>query len=170
MTKPKTKPARLPRVTIRKARMTDVEPISALVNAFSRQELMLPRSRSELYEGLRDFLVAEVGGQVIGCGALTIEWDNLAEVKSLAVMREYQRHGIGSRLVRACLAESRRLGIGKVFALTMTPTFFEQQGFGRVDRESLPHKVWSDCLKCPKFPDCDELAVAIELKIPARKK
>jgi len=152
-----------PRIRIRDARMGDVEPIHALVTSFSRPGIMLPRSRAELYESLRDFVVAETGGTVVGCGALSIEWDNLAEIKSLAVVREHQRHGIGTRLVKACLAEARRLRIGRVFALTMTPSFFEHQGFSRVPRESLPHKVWSDCVKCPKFPDCDELAVAIDL-------
>ena len=158
-----------PQVKIRKARMGDIEPIYALITEFSRQGRMLPRSRAELYEGLRDFVVADRRGRLVGCGALTIEWDNLAEIKSLVVTRRLQRRGIGHRLVRACLAEARRLGISKVFALTMVPTFFEHQGFGRVDRESLPHKVWSDCVKCTKFPDCDELAVAIERKIPDRK-
>ena len=153
---------------IRKARMSDVEPIYALVTAFSRREQMLPRSRADLYEGLRDFVVAERRGRLVGCAALTIEWDNLAEIKSLAVERRYQRRGIGTRLVKACLKEARRLGIGKVFALTMTPSFFEHLGFGRVDRESLPHKVWSDCVNCTKFPDCDELPVAIELHPRAR--
>lgn len=154
---------RLLAAAIRKARMADVEPIHALITEFSRQGVMLPRSRSELYEGLRDFVVAERNGQVVGCAALTIEWDNLAEIKSLVVSRRFQRRGIGGRLVRACLAEARRLGIGRVFALTMAPTFFEHLGFSRVMRESLPHKVWSDCVKCTKFPDCDELAVAIEV-------
>jgi len=163
----KKRQARTPRkVTIRKARMADVEPIHALVTEFSRTESMLPRSRSDLYESLRDFLIAERGRTVVGCGALTIEWDNLAEIKSLAVARPHQRKNIGTRLVKACLAEARRLGIGKVFALTSAPSFFEQLGFHRVDRETLPHKVWSDCLKCTKFPDCDELAVTIETKLP----
>jgi amino-acid N-acetyltransferase len=157
------------KVKLRKARMTNIEPIYGLITEGSRAGLMLPRSRSDLYEGLRDFVVAEHAGVVVGCGALSIEWDNLAEVKSLVVSRGCQRHGIGRRLVKACLTEARRLGIGKVFALTMAPGFFERQGFGRVTRESLPHKIWSDCVKCPKFPDCDEFAVAIEMEIKARK-
>jgi amino-acid N-acetyltransferase len=156
-------------VEIRKARMSDVEPIHKLVTEFSRRGIMLARSRSDLYEALRDFVVADAGGRIVGCGALTIEWDNLAEVKSVAVAKPYQRRGIGHRLVKACLAEARRLGIGKVFALTMAPTFFEQIGFAMVDRDSLPHKVWSDCVNCPKFPDCDEVAVAIELPRRAAK-
>ena len=156
------------RILVRKARMSDVEPIFALVTEFSRHGVMLPRSRSDLYESLRDFVVADVGGRVIGCAALTIEWDDLAEVKSLAVHRRYQRRGIGGRLTKACLAEARRLGIGKVFVLTMQPAFFERMDFAHVQRDSLPHKVWSDCINCPKFPDCDELAMAITL--PRRTK
>jgi amino-acid N-acetyltransferase len=156
------------KVKLRKARMADIERIYGLITEGSRLGLMLPRSRADLYEGLRDFVVAEHAGTVVGCGALSIEWDNLAEVKSLVVDRPYQGQGIGRRLVMACLAEARRLGIGKIFALTMAPVFFEHQGFVRVTRESLPHKIWSDCVKCPKFPDCDEYAVAIELTFPAK--
>ena len=125
---------------------------------------MLPRSRADLYESLRDFVVAEQKGKVVGCGALAIQWDDLAEIKSLVVTDACQGRGVGRRLVRACLAEARRLGIGRVFALTMTPAFFEGIGFGQVPRESLPHKVWADCVRCPKFPDCDEEAVDIALR------
>ena len=157
-----------PRATVRNARMTDVEPIYALVTEYSQRQVMLPRSRADLYESLRDFLVAEQKGKAVGCAALGIQWDNLAEIKSLAVVDSCQGQGIGRRLVRACLAEARRLGIGRVFALTMTPAFFERLGFERVARESLPHKVWADCVRCPKFPDCDELAVQIDVK-PAKK-
>ncbi|HUU10701.1 MAG TPA: N-acetyltransferase [Phycisphaerae bacterium] len=156
------------RATLRKARMSDIEPIHALVTGYSRLGIMLPRSRAELYESLRDFVVAEDAGQVVGCGALTIQWDNLAEVQSVAVVEACQGRGIGRRLVKACLAEARRLGIGRVFALTSTPAFFEQLGFVRVAKESLPHKVWADCVRCPKFPDCDEEAVAIDLASAAR--
>jgi amino-acid N-acetyltransferase len=167
MKKPTPKP--LKPFKIRKARMADVEPIHELVTGFARREAMLPRSRSDLYEGLRDFVVADMGGRIIGCGALTIEWDNLAEIKSLAVASGYQRRGVGRKIVRACLTEAHRLGIGKVFALTMRPDFFEHIGFARVDRDSLPHKVWSDCVNCPKFPNCDETAMAIESGSKAAK-
>jgi len=149
--------------------MGDVEPIFALVTLFARREMMLGRSRADLYEGLRDFVVADSSGRVIGCGALTIEWDNLAEIKSLAVAPRRQRRGVGRRLVKACLAEARRLGIGQVFALTSSPGFFESIGFKRVARETLPHKVWSDCVNCPKFPDCDETPVAIDVRVRARR-
>jgi len=158
------------RIIIRNARMADVEPIHALVHEYSRRQVMLPRSRADLYESLRDFVVAEQKGEVVGCGALTIQWDNLAEIKSLVVTDACQGRGVGRRLVRACLTEARRLGIGRVFALTMTPTFFEGLGFCQVPRESLPHKVWADCVRCPKFPDCDELAVAIDVRSGRKKR
>jgi len=150
-------------VCIRKARMGDVEPIFALVTTYSRQQIMLPRSRAELYESLREFQVAEADAAVVGCGALAIQWDGLAEIKSLAVTEAAQARGIGRRLVAACLEEARALGIGRVFALTMVPPFFERLGFERLAKEALPHKVWADCVRCPKFPDCDEEALAIDL-------
>jgi len=143
--------------------MGDVEPIFALVTTYSRQQIMLPRSRADLYESLREFQVAEADGAVLGCGALAIQWDGLAEIKSLAVTEAEQARGIGSRLVRACLEEARALGIGRVFALTMVPPFFERLGFRPIAKEALPHKVWADCVRCPKFPDCDEEALAIDL-------
>jgi amino-acid N-acetyltransferase len=150
-------------VAVRKACMADVEPIFALVNTYSRLQIMLPRSRADLYESLREFQVAEADGGVVGCAALAIQWDGLAEIKSLAVAETAQGRGIGQRLVGACLEEARALGIGRVFALTLAPAFFERQGFARLAKEELPHKVWADCVRCPKFPDCDEEAVAIDL-------
>jgi amino-acid N-acetyltransferase len=150
-------------VAVRKACMADVEPIFALVNTYSRLQIMLPRSRADLYESLREFQVAEADGEVVGCGALAIQWDGLAEIKSLAVAEPAQGRGIGQRLVAACLEEARSLGIGRVFALTLAPAFFERLGFARLAKEALPHKVWADCVRCPKFPDCDEEALVIDL-------
>ena len=124
---------------------------------------MLPRSRADLYESLREFQVAEADGEVVGCAALAIQWDSLAEIKSLAVAETVQGRGVGRRLVSACLEDARALGIARVFALTLAPAFFERQGFVRLAKEELPHKVWADCVRCPKFPDCDEEAVAMDL-------
>jgi len=149
--------------TVRKARMGDVEAMHALIAAFARRDSMLPRSRAELYDSLRDYQVAVAAGRVIGCGALVIAWENLGEIRSLAVAEAFQRQGIGGRLVEACLAEARRLGIRRIFALTNSPVFFKRLGFAPVAKETLPHKIWADCIKCPKFPDCDEEAVAINL-------
>jgi len=143
--------------------MEDVEAIHALVTEFARRDSMLPRSRAELYDSLRDYQVAVAAGRVVGCGALVIAWKNLGEIRSLAVAEEFQRQGTGRRLVEACLAEARRLGIQRVFALTNHPAFFKHLGFVPVAKETLPHKIWADCIKCPKFPDCDEEAVAIDL-------
>jgi len=159
----KTKKPAMPKVSIRKARMGDVEAIHALITEFARRDSMLPRSRAELYDSLRDYQVAVAAGRVVGCGALVIAWENLGEIRSLAVAEEFQRQGIGGRLIEACLAEARRLGIQRVFALTNNPAFFKRLGFVPVAKETLPHKIWADCVKCPKFPDCDEESVAIDL-------
>jgi amino-acid N-acetyltransferase len=163
MKKAKGKPASA-EVVIRKARMGDVESIHRMITEWSHQEIMLPRSRAELYESLRDFEVAEADGRVVGCAALVIAWENLAEIRSLGVAPEYQRRGIGRRLVEACLTEARRIGVRRVFALTANAKFFKGQHFHCVPREELPHKIWGDCIKCPKFPDCDEEAAAIDLE------
>ena len=124
---------------------------------------MLARSRSEIYEGLRDFFIAEEEGQILGCAALHINWEDLAEVRSLAVSETAQKRGIGKKLVEACIQEARDLGVAKVYALTYRPGFFEQLGFDQVPKETLPHKIWGDCLKCPQFPNCDEDAVMMEI-------
>ena len=150
-------------INLRKARISDVPHIHTLVNSFAARGEMLGRSRSELYEGLRDFFVVEQDGEILGCSALHINWDDLAEVRSLAVLPELQGKGMGKTLVNACIEEARSLGIVRIYALTYRPEFFEGIGFSRVPKESLPHKVWGDCLKCPQFPNCDEDAVIMEL-------
>jgi len=150
-------------VILRKAKIQDIKEIYNLVNHFAQKGEMLPRSQSELYENMRDFFVAEEDGRVIGCCALHILWDDLAEVKSLAVEESNQGKGIGRILVKACLDEARELGIKRVFALTFKPGFFEKLGFKRIDKEDLPRKVWGECIKCPFFPDCKEEAVIFEL-------
>ncbi len=148
---------------IRKAKMGDVPGIQSLVNSFAARDAMLPRSLSAIYECIRDFYVAEQDGRVVGCCALHVTWGDLAEVKSLAVDESAQGKGYGSRLLEACLAEAGDLGVPRVFALTYVPDFFERAGFSRVDKSTLPHKIWSECINCPKFPDCGEEAVEKEL-------
>jgi amino-acid N-acetyltransferase len=150
-------------MSLRKALIGDIPQIHELVNAFAAQGEMLGRSRSELYEGLRDFYVADKDGTIIGCCALHINWEDLAEVRSLAVRSDQQGQGIGKALVLACLEEARQLGIERVYALTYQTDFFEGLGFHQVPKESLPQKVWADCLKCPRFPNCDEEAVIMEV-------
>ncbi len=149
---------------IRKARIGDVKAIQKLVGDYARKGDMLPRSLSEIYENLRDYVVYvdDNDGPPLGSAALHIMWDNLAEVRSLAVADDIGRKGVGTQLVEACTSEAILLGITKVFALTYKPAFFEKLGFRQVDKAELPHKIWTDCLKCSKFPDCDEIALVAD--------
>lgn len=145
---------------VEKARITDVQRIYELVNSFANKDEMLARALSEVYENLRDFFVIkDSNNQVSACVALHISWADLAEIKSLAVSEAEQDKGLGALLVKACLDEAKELGIPTVFCLTYKPAFFEKQGFHKVDKMELPRKVWSECFRCPKFPDCDEVAL-----------
>ena len=148
---------------IRKAELKDVKEIQRLIKLFSNRGDILPRSLSELYDHLRDFFVFTQGRKIVGICALHICWDDLAEIRSLAVQEEVRKKGIGAKLIKACLEESKKLGIKKLFALTYQPKFFAKMGFKKVDKTVLPHKIWTDCLKCVKFPDCDEIALIREL-------
>ena len=149
---------------IRKAKISDVRSIHALLAHFADQGLLLPRSLSEIYDHLRDYTVMETSdNNIVGIAALNICWEDLAEVKSLAVREDYQAKGMGRRLVEHCLSEAIVLGIYRVFTLTYHSNFFEKLGFKLVDKSSLPQKIWADCIKCPKFPDCDEIALLVEL-------
>ncbi|MFA5177608.1 MAG: N-acetyltransferase [Candidatus Omnitrophota bacterium] len=144
---------------IRKAKIKDIKKIQELINSFASLNIMLSRSLNELYENLRDFWVAEERGKIVGCSALHISWDNLAEIKSVAVAKKYQSQGIGRELVEACLEEAVDLGAKKIFVLTYKPGYFKKFGFKRVKHESLPHKIWAECINCCKFPDCNEIAL-----------
>ena len=144
---------------IRKAKIADIKQIYDLIMEFANKEEMLPRSLSELYDNTRDFFVFEESGKVFGCCALHVMWEDLGEIRSLAVKTEKQGKGVGGRLVEACIEEMSNIGLNKVFALTYKPEFFEKKGFLRIDKAELPHKVWADCVKCPKFPDCGEVPV-----------
>ena len=148
---------------IRKAKIRDVKEIQQLIKLYSTRGEMLARSLSELYDHIRDFFVCIRNHKVVGICALQICWEDLAEIRSLAVVKEARKKGIGASLVESCLEESRSLGVKRVFALTYQPEFFERFGFKKVDKSVLPHKIWTDCLKCVKFPDCDEMAVVKEL-------
>ncbi len=144
---------------IRKAKITDVKQIYNLIMKFALKEEMLPRSLSELYDNMRDFFVFEESGKIFGCCALHVMWEELGEIRSLAIRTENKGKGIGSKLIEACIGETTQLGLNKVFALTYIPEFFEKKGFFKIDKAELPHKVWADCVKCPKFPDCGEVPV-----------
>lgn len=143
----------------RKARFDDIESIFGLVHIYAAQGEMLPRSRNTLYENLRDMVIAETGSEVVGVGALHIMWDRLAEVRMMAIAPAYMRRGIGTEIVRWLLDEGDALGIEKVFTLTYKPDFFRKLGFIRISREELPQKVWKECIDCPKYPNCDEIAM-----------
>ena len=146
---------------IRKATVKDVKGIHRLLKRHAERGELLPRALSDLYDAVRDFSVFEKkrGGSMIGVCALHVCWEDLAEIRSLAVREQYQGEGIGSALVRAALAEAQDLGIRRVFTLTYRPDFFNKHGFNIVDKATLPQKVWAECIKCVKFPDCDEIAM-----------
>ena len=149
---------------LEKARIEDAPSIQRLVNHFAERGEMLSRSLSEVYENLRDYFVLRDGGQVVACVAFHICWSDLAEIKSLAVQEESQEQGLGRRLVEACLEEGRGLGIATIFALTYKPSFFQKLGFKKIDVMRLPRKVWGECQRCAKFPNCDETALILALK------
>lgn len=144
---------------IRSAKIPDVKAIHTLISSYAERDRMLFRSMADIYEKLQTFSVAEADGSVVGCFALEVIWSNLAEIKSLAVDETKKEKGIGRMLVTAAIEQAIRLGVPKVFALTLEPDFFEKLGFEIVKKETLPMKVWSDCAKCPKQQNCDEIAV-----------
>jgi len=144
---------------IRKAKIGDIKRIQELINYFAGQDLMLPRSLNILYENLRDFFIYEDKNKIVGCSALHISWDDLAEIKSLAVAKNYQNKGIGRKLAEACILEAKEIGAGRVFVLTYAPDFFKKLGFRQTAHNKLPHKIWAECINCPKFPDCRETAL-----------
>ncbi|HAZ09578.1 MAG: GNAT family N-acetyltransferase [Omnitrophica bacterium GWA2_41_15] len=148
---------------IRKATIDDIKDIQELINFYAKEDRMLPRSLNELYENIRDFFVYEEAGKILGCCALHIAWESLAEVKSLAVDESKQKKGIGSMLVKQAMEDAKKLKVKKVFALTYVPIFFEKLGFKRIEHAELPHKIWSECIKCVKFPDCAENALALDI-------
>ena len=164
------------KVVLRKALMCDVKSLYSLFSEYSKAGEMLPRSMSDIYEHLRDFYIAEIESEdeesagapghtpdVIGACALTIVWENLAEIRSLAVKRPYTRKLIGTELIKKCIEEAKFFKITNLFALTYKPQFFQKSGFKIIDKSELPHKIWSDCINCVKFPDCDETAVMLKL-------
>jgi amino-acid N-acetyltransferase len=150
---------------IRKAKITDVREIQKLIEISAKKGEMLSRSLSELYDNLRDYYVFHEEGRemIIGTCAMHICWEDLAEVRSLVVREECERRGIGTKLIEACLSEAISLGLYRMFALTYKPNFFLKFGFKVVDKAKLPHKIWADCVRCVKFPECDEVAVLLEV-------
>lgn len=149
---------------IRKAKVKDVIEIFKILQHFALKEVLLPRSLNSIYENIRDFFVCEVDGKIVGVGSLHVYWEDLAEIKSLAVKEEYQHLGIGRNIVQECLNEAKELGIKRVFALTYVPEFFKKNGFEITDKSNFPQKVWTECIHCVKFNDCHEIPVSINLE------
>lgn len=148
---------------IRKAKISDVKDIHSLVNHYAEKDLMLPRSLNNLYDNIRDFYVLDIDGKLKGCAALHIIWDDLAEIKAVAVDESERGKGWGKKLVEECMKEAKELGIKKVFALTLIKDFFHKLGFKTVPKRKLPQKIWGECIHCIKFPDeCNETAVMCE--------
>lgn len=144
---------------VRKARMRDIPAILGLVNGYAAEGVMLPRDEFELAESIRDFVVAEDGGQLLGCGALHFYTPTSAEVRSLAVQPALKSRGVGRTIVEALEREASECELASLFAFTYVPEFFRRLGFEVVDRGRLPLKAWRDCLRCPKFQACDEIAM-----------
>ena len=144
---------------IRKATVDDVKQIQKLVTYYAKRDRMLMRSLNELYENIRDFFVYVEGKKIYGCCALHVDWEDLAEIKSLAVAQVKTKKGIGAQLIERCLEDAKTLKVTKVFALTYVPKFFKRFGFKVLAKEKLPHKIWSECIKCPYFPNCKEIAL-----------
>lgn len=151
---------------IRHASIQDVRAFGKIINDCAEYGLMLHRSLADLYENVRDFQVAIEDDQIVGVCGLKIVWSNLAEIYSLAVAPEYRKRGLGRRLVLSCIDEAEELGIARLMTLTYEKHFFERCGFHVVNRQTLPLKVWSECVRCPKNQACDEIAMIRDLEVP----
>jgi amino-acid N-acetyltransferase len=151
-------------IQVEKAKISDIPQIHRLINGFADKGMMLARPLSDLYEDVRDFYIVRNGQELIGCAALAIAWEDLAEIRSVAVAENAQKQGLGAKLVKACLEEAKEMEIKTVFCFTYRPAFFKEQGFVDIDKTELPRKVWTDCFRCPKFPNCDEIALVYQGK------
>jgi len=151
-------------LVVRPALLNDVAVMAGLINGYAARGEMLPKSLNQIYQNIRDFVVAEQNGRIVGCGALHVLWDDLAEIRSLAVAEDHRRCGIGGQIVQVLVQDARRLGLPRVFALTYKPEFFQRCGFVTIEREWLPRKIWVDCIDCVKFPHCDEVAVLYNIE------
>jgi amino-acid N-acetyltransferase len=151
---------------IRKARISDVEALLELVNGFASQNLMLPRGPQYLFENIRDYAVIvdeAAGGQIVACGSLHVLWDDMAEIRSMAIHPDYQKRGLGRRLVEFLKQEAGQLGVKRLFTFTLSEEFFARLGFTRKLRDELPPKVWGECSRCPKYFKCDEVGMVLEI-------
>jgi len=152
-------------IRVEKATIADAPQIHKLVNSFAERGEMLARPLSEIYENIRDFFAVHDGEHLLGTAALHVTWADLAEVKSLAVAEAHRHQGLGKALVQACLDEARGMGLSSIFCLTYVPGFFRRCDFAEVDKSTMPYKVWGECYRCPKHPDCDETAMVYRTKM-----
>jgi len=146
-------------LTVRKAVMRDIPGILSLINGYAAKGIMLPRTEFEMSEAIRDFMVVTVGEELLGCGALHFYTPTIGEIRSLAVHEHAKTHGVGRRVVEALVTEAQDYELDVIFAFTYVAEFFNKVGFHVVERGVLPLKAWKDCLRCPKFQACDEIAV-----------
>jgi amino-acid N-acetyltransferase len=153
-------------VMVRKAVIRDIRNLLSLINSYAANGIMLPRTEFEMSENIRDFSVAYDGNTLVGCGALHFYTPTVAEVRSLAVLPEAKQHGVGRKIVESLEHEARENDLESIFAFTYVPGFFARLGFAEVERGELPLKAWKDCLRCPKFQNCDEIAVLKRLREP----
>ena len=149
---------------LRRANVKDAQAIFKILQEYAIKGILLPRSLNSIYENIRDFFVYEENGKIVGIGSLHVYWEDLAEIKSLAVLEEYQHKGIGKQIVQKCIEDAKNLGLKKVFALTYVPEFFKKLGFKEADKSEFPQKVWTECIHCVKFNDCKEVPVLLELE------
>jgi len=148
---------------IKRANVKDAKEIFGILQKYAVKGILLPRSLNSIYEHIRDFFVYKEEGKIVGVVSLHIYWEDLAEIKSLAVLEEFQRKGVGKALVKKCIEDAKDLGVEKVFALTYVPGFFEKLGFKITDKSEFPQKVWTECIHCVKFNDCKEIPVLLKL-------
>ncbi len=148
---------------IKRANVKDAKEIFGILQKYAVKGILLPRSLNSIYEHIRDFFVYKEEGKIVGVVSLHIYWEDLAEIKSLAVLEEFQRKGVGKALVKKCIEDAKELGVEKVFALTYVPGFFEKLGFKITDKSEFPQKVWTECIHCVKFNDCKEIPVLLKL-------
>jgi len=148
-----------------KATLKDAKKINTLIGLWAKKKVVIERPLNYIFENIRDYWVFKDKGALLGvCALHVVGWQDLGEIKSLIVEKKHQKKGIARQLVSACLDEARVLGLKKVFALTFVPSFFKKVGFKKTNMNKLPHKIWSDCVNCSSFPNCEEEAVILTLK------
>ena len=152
------------KITITKAKLQDAVAIREIISVYAKEDKMLPRSLSSIYDRIKDFYIAKVNNKVVGTCGIHFFWEDIAEIRSLAVDKKFLGSGIGSLLVKACIKDAKEMGVRKIFTLTLVPRYFSKFGFKKVDSRKLPMKIWGECKNCPKFMNCDEIPMLLEIK------